>query len=146
MLFWSSRLPCDCHSNSTAATKGCTANSAIRRCSLIAKNLADAHTPQRAQNLTVSFKQPFDSLTETTTFVRSTNDVSAQCARWWRWRELKSSAEENNFLRSSMVRHKISVNIGDRACLNLLMSDCRRSPQRTKLPIVCPVLSRPRRG
>jgi hypothetical protein len=36
----------------------------------------------RAQTLTVSFKNPFDSLAGTTTLVRSTNDdeVSAQCA------------------------------------------------------------------
>jgi hypothetical protein len=42
----------------------------------------------RAQTLTVSFKKPFDLLAETTTAVRSTTDVSAQCSRWWRRREL----------------------------------------------------------
>ncbi len=42
----------------------------------------------RAQTLTVSFKKPFDLLAETTLAVRSTTDVSAQCSRWWRRREL----------------------------------------------------------
>ena len=42
----------------------------------------------RAQTLTVSFKKPFDSLAETTIAVRSTSDVSEQCSRWWRRREL----------------------------------------------------------
>ena len=37
----------------------------------------------RAQTLTVTFKKPFDLLAETTIAVRSTSDVSAQCARWW---------------------------------------------------------------
>ena len=37
----------------------------------------------RAQTLTVSFKQPFDSLAETTVAVRSTSDISTHVSRWW---------------------------------------------------------------
>lgn len=81
-----------------------------------------------------------------TTAMRSTTDVSAQCSRWWRRRELKSSVEGNNFSRSCVVRHKYTVNKGVRACLNLLSLDCHHAPKRTKRPIVCPVLSRPRSG
>ena len=37
----------------------------------------------RAQNLTVSFKTPWDSLAKTTLSVRSTADASARCAEMW---------------------------------------------------------------
>ena len=37
----------------------------------------------RAQTLTVTFKKPFDSLAETVIAVRSTNDFSEQCSKWW---------------------------------------------------------------
>jgi len=37
----------------------------------------------RAQTLTVSFKQPFDSLAETTITVRSTRDEFARSSEWW---------------------------------------------------------------
>jgi site-specific DNA recombinase len=42
----------------------------------------------RAQTLTVTFKTPFDSLAETTLANRNTSDISEQCSRWWRRREL----------------------------------------------------------
>ena len=50
----------------------------------------------RAQTLTVSFKKPFDLLAENTVAVRSTNDFSAQCARWWRRRELNPRPWQTN--------------------------------------------------
>jgi hypothetical protein len=37
----------------------------------------------RAQTLTVSFKNPFDLLAETSLAIRNTSDVSEQCSRWW---------------------------------------------------------------
>ena len=43
-----------------------------------------------AQTLTVSFKNPFDSLAKTNMAVRSTTDVFLQSSEWWRRRELKS--------------------------------------------------------
>jgi hypothetical protein len=49
----------------------------------------------RSQTLTVSFKKPFDSLAETTLAVRNTSDVSAQCSRWWRRRELNPRPCQN---------------------------------------------------
>ena len=100
----------------------------------------------RSQTLTVSLKKPFDLLAKTTVAVRSTNDVSAQLSLWWRRRELKSSVEENNFSRSCAVRHKTSVNKVVRAGWNFSSPDCHRAPKRTKQPMVCPVLSRPRQG
>ena len=42
----------------------------------------------RAQTLTVSFKQPFNFLAETTFANQNTSDVSERCSRWWRRREL----------------------------------------------------------
>jgi hypothetical protein len=42
----------------------------------------------RYQTLTVEFKKTFHFLTETTIANRNTSDVSEQCSRWWRRREL----------------------------------------------------------
>ncbi len=50
----------------------------------------------RSQTLTVTFTKPFDSLAETVIAVRSTTDVSEQCSRWWRRRELNPRPKSTN--------------------------------------------------
>ncbi len=48
----------------------------------------------RDQTLTVSFIKPWDSLAQTNLAVRSTDDFSEQCSKWWRWRELNPRAPD----------------------------------------------------
>jgi len=50
----------------------------------------------RAQTLTVSFQKPFDCLAKTTLAIRNTSDVSEQCSRWWRRRELNPRPWQTN--------------------------------------------------
>ena len=61
-------------------------------------------------------------------------------------RDCESSGKENNFSYSCAVRHKCGINKGNRARLLFSLTDCHRAQKRTKLLIVCPVLSRPRQG
>jgi len=86
----------------------------------------------RSQTLTVSFKKHWCSLAKTTVAANQAASESERNSIWWRRRELKSSVEKNNFSQSCVVRHKCSVNKDVRACLNFLLSDCHRAPQRTK--------------
>jgi len=46
------------------------------------------------QTLTVSFIKPWDSLAETNLTARDTNDLPAQSAKWWRWRESNPRAPD----------------------------------------------------
>jgi hypothetical protein len=48
----------------------------------------------QSQTLTVTFKQPWNLLTETTVSVRSTADISEQCSRWWRRGELNPCPQQ----------------------------------------------------
>ena len=50
----------------------------------------------RAQTLTVSFTKPAYLLAETVLAVQRTTDVSAQCSRWWRRRELNPRPRQMN--------------------------------------------------
>jgi site-specific DNA recombinase len=50
----------------------------------------------RAQTLTVTFKKPASLLAETVLDVQRTNELSSQCSKWWRRRELNPRPCQTN--------------------------------------------------
>ena len=86
----------------------------------------------RSQTLTVSFKKHWCSLAETTVAAQRAASESERSSIWWRRRELNSTGKKNNFSLSCVVRHKVGVNKGGRACFDFSSLAGHHAPQRMK--------------